>query len=75
VQITGRGTVTSSDVHCPRSCSTQRVEGSRAVLRAKPAKGWRFVRWSGACRGTRLSCTVQLGTGGVKAGALFARRA
>ncbi len=51
LQITGRGTVTSSDVRCSRSCSTQRVEGTRAVLRAKAAKGWRFVRWSGACRG------------------------
>ncbi len=75
VQITGRGTVTSSDLRCSASCSTQRVEGTRAVLRAKAAKGWRFVRWSGACRGTRLACTVQLGTGGARAGAVFARRA
>ena len=75
LQITGRGTVASSDVTCSRSCSTQRVEGTRAVLRAKAAKGWRFVRWSGACRGTRPTCTLQVGTGGAKAGAVFARRA
>ena len=75
VQITGRGTVTSSDVRCSRSCSSQQVEGSRLALRAKAAKGWRFVRWSGGCRGTRAICTVQLGAGGTKAGAVFARRA
>ncbi len=74
LQITGRGTVTSSDVRCSRSCSTQQIEGTRAVLRAKAAKSWRFVRWSGACRGARPACTVQLGAGGAKAGALFARR-
>ncbi len=74
LQITGRGTVSSSDVVCSRSCSLQRVEGTRAVLRAKAAKGWRFVRWSGACRGTRPACTLQVGTGGARAGAVFARR-
>jgi hypothetical protein len=75
LQITGRGTVTSTAVRCSRSCSTQQVEGSRVALRAKAAKGWRFVRWSGSCRGTRPACTVRLGTGGAKAGAVFARRA
>ena len=72
--ITGRGTVTSADLHCSRSCSTQGVEGSRVALRAKAAKGWRFVRWSGGCRGTRLACTLQLGSGGARAAAVFARR-
>ena len=45
------------------------------MIRAKPAKGWQFVRWNGACRGTRAACTVLVGTGGANAGALFARRA
>ena len=32
LQIIGRGTVTSSDVRCSRSCSTQQVEGSRVEI-------------------------------------------
>ncbi len=75
LQITGRGTVTASDVRCTRSCSTQLVEGSRVALRARPARGWRFLRWSGACRGSRPACTVQVGSGGAKATAVFARSA
>jgi len=27
-------------------------------LSAKPAKGWRFKSWQGACRGTRAVCTL-----------------
>ena len=75
LRITGRGTVTGPGVRCSRSCSTQRVEGTRVALRASPARDWRFVRWSGGCRGTRPACTLQLGTGGAKAAAVFARRA
>lgn len=75
LQITGRGTVTGADVHCSRSCSTQAVEGSRFALRATAARGWRFVRWSGGCRGTRPACTVRLGSGGASAAAVFARSA
>ena len=74
LQITGLGTVTGAEVRCSRSCSTQRVEGSRVTLQATAARGWRFVRWNGSCRGIRPACTLQLGTGGAKAGAVFARR-
>jgi hypothetical protein len=75
VQVTGRGTVAGSELRCPRACSTRVVEGSRVVLRASPARGWRFVRWSGGCRGVRPTCTVQVGAGGANAAARFARRA
>ena len=30
--------------------------GTPLTLRAVPTKGWRFTRWSGACRGTRKVC-------------------
>ena len=75
LQVTGRGTVTGADVSCSRSCSTQAVEGSRVSVRAKAARGWRFVRWSGACRGSRPVCTLPVGSGGARVGAVFARRA
>lgn len=75
LQITGRGTVTGADLRCSRSCSTQEVEGARVVLRARPARGWRFVRWSSGCRGARPACALQLGAGGARAAAVFARRA
>jgi hypothetical protein len=75
LQITGRGTITGAHVRCSRSCSTQRAEGSRVTLHAKAARGWRFVRWSGGCRASRPACTLQLGSGGAKALAVFARRA
>jgi hypothetical protein len=74
LKVTGRGTVTGPDMRCSRACSTQAVEGARVVLRAKPARGWRFVRWSGACRGTRPACSPQLGPDGLTAAAVFARR-
>ncbi len=75
VKVTGRGTVSGSELRCPRACSTRVVEGSRVVLRAIPARRWRFVRWGGGCRGIRTTCSVQVGAGGATATALFARRA
>lgn len=74
VQITGRGTVTATGLRCTRSCSPRLIEGSRVALRAAPARGWRFERWTGRCRGTRPTCTVTLGSGGARAGAVFTRR-
>jgi hypothetical protein len=73
LQIRGRGTVTGADVHCSRSCSAQRVEGARVALRARAARGWRFGRWKGSCRGTRPACTLTLGSGGATATAVFTR--
>jgi hypothetical protein len=73
VQVTGRGTVTAAGLRCARSCATQLVEGRALTLRATAARGWRFVRWTGACRGTRATCTVRLAAAG-RVVALFARR-
>jgi hypothetical protein len=51
VAVGGRGTVT-----CTPRCSRTFSAGQPLTLRARPAKGWRFVRWSGACTGTRPVC-------------------
>ena len=39
------------------ACSRSFLAGTSLTLHAVSAKGWRFARWSGACKGTRLTCT------------------
>ena len=52
VSKSGKGTVA-----CTPKCSKRFSAGDRLMLRAAPAKGWRFAGWGGACKGTRLTCT------------------
>ncbi len=47
----GRGTV-----YCAPRCSSTFKAGTALNLIAQPAKGWRFLRWSGACKGTQPIC-------------------
>jgi hypothetical protein len=51
VTVAGRGRVV-----CSPRCSAQFPAGDAVTLRAVPAKGWRFAGWTGACRGTRVTC-------------------
>jgi Divergent InlB B-repeat domain len=69
----GTGKVTSSPhgIRCGKFCSHGYTYGTRVTLRAKPAKGSRFVRWFGACKGSG-KCTITA-TDDVKIGARFAR--
>jgi len=55
----GSGTVTSTPagISCGMTCSHGFAYGTSVTLHAAPAKGSKFVRWSGACTGTG-SCTV-----------------
>jgi List-Bact-rpt repeat protein/PASTA domain-containing protein len=55
----GRGKVTSSPggILCGKTCSHGYAYGAAVTLRAVPAKGSRFVGWSGPCRGHGF-CTV-----------------
>jgi hypothetical protein len=59
VAVAGKGRVTSAPagIACPGSCSHLFAAGTKVRLKAKPARGWRFAAWTGACRGTR-ACTV-----------------
>jgi List-Bact-rpt repeat protein len=61
VRVAGRGSVASNlpGVGCTTSCTTQWDGGTTVALRATPARGMRFVRWSGACRGRRV-CVLRL---------------
>jgi hypothetical protein len=74
VRIAGRGSVASNlpGVGCTTSCTTQWDGGTRIALRAIPARGMRFARWSGDCRGRR-ACSLTLGSA-KSVRALFARK-
>ena len=56
VAIVGKGTVTSpaAGLRCARTCSRRFDADQSFVLKATPAKGWRFTGWTGDCRGTKL---------------------
>lgn len=58
VRRTGAGTVTSRSpaVNCGKRCSSKLAPGSVVKLTARPARGWRFDRWRGACRTTNPVC-------------------
>jgi Divergent InlB B-repeat domain len=59
--VSGSGTIrTSLGRSCARSCATAVGAEETVRLRAQPRTGHRFVRWSGACRGRRTTCTVAL---------------
>jgi hypothetical protein len=51
LSATGRGRIA-----CSPACSRSFAAGDPLRLRAVPAKGWRFVSWSGGCKGKRLTC-------------------
>jgi hypothetical protein len=70
----GKGKVTSSPdgISCGKVCSHGYGYGTSVTLKAKPAKGSRFVHWSGACTGTG-KCTLVI-AGNVGVGATFALR-
>ena len=75
VSRTGRGTVTSSgrEIVCPTRCASALTSYTPLRLSAKPAKGWRFLGWSGGCAGTRPACTLPM-TKASAARATFVRR-
>jgi Divergent InlB B-repeat domain len=61
VGVGGRGRVSSAParVSCPGSCAASFKADSSVRLRAAAAAGFRFVSWSGACRGTG-ACVVKM---------------
>jgi hypothetical protein len=62
VFVVGAGRVTSNPpvLSCPRRCSANVPYGANVSLRARPATGWRFAGWVGACHGGRSSCALRL---------------
>ncbi len=74
IGVSGRGTVRSSraGITCRPRCTAAFPSFVPLGLTATPAKGWRFRSWTGACRGTRPSCTVPM-TAAASARAVFVR--
>jgi hypothetical protein len=60
-------------VVCTPACSTHFPAGDRVQLKAVPKAGWRFVRWSGACTGTKATCTPASTDASLAAKATFAK--
>ena len=75
VKKSGGGTVNSRPVgiSCGKRCSSGFVPGGVVTLSAGPATGWKFVRWSAACKGTKPVCRLSLRSASTVT-ALFARR-
>lgn len=76
VQVRGSGAVTSrpGGLACRSgACSKPFTSYVPVVLTEKPAKGWRFTGWSGACHGTRATCSVAM-TAPAAARATFAKK-
>jgi hypothetical protein len=75
VGVGGRGTVrsTTARIACRPRCSAAVTSHVPVRLVAAPAKGWRLRSWTGACRGTRPTCTVPM-SAATRARAIFVRR-
>jgi subtilisin family serine protease len=58
----GGGTVGGSgaEISCGEFCTDRLDAGTVVTLTAAPARGSRFVRWQGACRGTKRFCVVRM---------------
>jgi Divergent InlB B-repeat domain len=76
VRRSGLGSVSSAPggISCGRTCSAVFFAGQTVTLRARAASGWRFVRWTGACRSARTTCTLRAVARGSVATATFRRR-
>jgi hypothetical protein len=76
VTTLGQGLVRSipSGVACRPTCSGQFLAGTAVLLRAEPARGSSFVRWSGACEGSKPACAVGM-DGAKSVSVTFARNA
>ena len=74
VSKVGRGTVESrpAGIDCGRTCSRSFPAGSSVTIEAVPDEKWTFVRWTGACKGTKPACTLGL-DGAKSASATFGR--
>jgi hypothetical protein len=51
LSTTGKG-----KIRCTPTCGKTFPGGNSLTLRAVPAKGFKFVRWSGGCKGPRPTC-------------------
>ena len=62
VAVTGKGTVRGGGglVACPSRCVAALSSFTPARVVAAPAQGWKLKAWSGGCKGTSPTCTLQM---------------
>ena len=62
VVVSGKGTVRSvrSGIACRPRGSSAFASYVSVRLNATPAKGWKLRSWSGACKGSKATCTVPM---------------
>jgi hypothetical protein len=72
IDVSGKGTVRATwgaqarRVECRGSCTiysrvtTFSVNAGTVVLKAWPARAWRFTGWSRACRGSKPTCVLRV---------------
>jgi hypothetical protein len=72
VSVVGHGRVDAAGESCSAHCSVSVPYDEAFAVRATAAKGWRFVRWTGACTGTSPRCSASLEDDGA-ASATFAK--
>lgn len=75
VGVLGRGRVFTSAAPgvCQRHCRLRVTSYQALSLRAVAVAGWRFGRWTGACRGTKPTCRLPMSANSA-ATALFAKK-
>jgi len=56
----GRGTVVGRSLDCGRKCEHRYPFGTQEELWARPAAGWRFTGWRGACA-PQATCRLHVG--------------
>ena len=60
VSVAGRGRVLgAAGISCAARCSYRVAADSLVRLRPRPGNGWRFVAWTGSCRG-HAACSLRL---------------
>jgi hypothetical protein len=71
----GSGVVGGSGaaIQCGLFCADRLDFGTVVTFTAAPLRGSRFVRWTGACRGSKPACSLRV-AGNTTLGAVFARR-
>jgi len=76
VVIHGSGKVVGAAgaIGCPKKCAAAPKAGTSVTLAAVPARGWRFQKWTGACTGTKLRCTLTIAAAVKSASAWFVKR-
>jgi hypothetical protein len=75
VRVSGKGSVRGpgAGIRCPGRCASPAPSYVPLRLSAQPAKGWKLRSWTGACRGSRPTCTVPM-SANTSARAVFVRR-